>query len=315
MRIHFWGVRGSIAAPLTNSALISKIESVLRKAVEVGFSDMSKVAEFVKDMPWHIHRTAGGDTSCVELEAGGMLLILDAGTGIRPLGVELMRRCSPNSINAHILLSHTHWDHICGFPFFAPAYVPGNSITLYGPQSMLEHRFRLQQESQFFPVPIDAMAADIQFVPLEKQGRFNIGEVEIETFPLDHPGGCLAYRVSHNGTAILYATDSEYQDLTQSAMQPYLDFFRGGDVLIFDAQYTTLESIEKQDWGHSTALVGIEIALRAGVKNLVFTHHDPTSDDQKLWEMFQASKRYLEIQGGERQLTLHMAYEGFEIKL
>jgi len=280
---------------------MSKIESVLRKAVEVGFSDMSRVAEFVKDMPWHIHRTAGGDTSCVELEAGGVLLILDAGTGIRRLGLELMRRCSGNSINAHILLSHTHWDHICGFPFFAPAYVPGNSITLYGPQSMLEHRFRLQQESQFFPVSLAAMGADIQFMPLEKQGRFNIGEVEIETFPLDHPGGCLAYRVSHNGTALLYATDSEYQDLTQSAMQPYLDFFRGADVLIFDAQYTTLESIEKQDWGHSTALVGVEIALRAGVKNLVFTHHD--------------SKRYLEIQGGDRQLTLHMAYEGFEIKL
>jgi ribonuclease BN (tRNA processing enzyme) len=98
-------------------------------------------------------------------------------------------------------------------------------------------------------------------------------------------------------------------------MQPYVDFFRGADILIFDAQYTMLESVEKEDWGHSTASVGIDIALEAGVKNLVFTHHDPTYDDQKLWEIFQDSKRYLKIQGGDRQLALHMAYEGFEMKL
>jgi len=192
MTIHFWGVRGSIATPLTNSELTSKIESALRKTIEVGFSDISKVSEFVKGLPRHVGGTVGGDTSCVELKAGGELLILDAGTGIRILGLDLIRRYGPNGINAHVLLSHTHWDHICGFPFFPPANIPGNKITLYGAHGMLESRLRRQQESEYFPVSLDAMAADIQFVQLEKHGRFNIGDVEIGTFPLNHPGGCFA---------------------------------------------------------------------------------------------------------------------------
>ena len=237
MNIHFWGVRGSIATPLTNAGLISRIENALRKAIEAGFSDMSGVAEFVNDLPWYVRRTVGGDTSCVEVEAGGELLILDAGTGIRTLGLDLMRRYSPNSIHSHIILSHTHCDHICGFPFFVPAYVPGNKITLYRAHDMLESRFRRQQEPEFFPVPLNTMAADIQFVQLEKHGRFNIGEVEVETFPMNHPGSCFAYRISHNGKTVVYATDSEYKDLSQSAMQSCFDFFRGADILIFDAQY------------------------------------------------------------------------------
>jgi len=315
MKIHFWGVRGSIATPLTNSELNSKIRIALQKAIEVGLSDISKVPEFVEGLPWHIGRTVGGDTSCVEVEAGGELLILDAGTGIRTLGLDLTRRHSSNSLSAHIILSHTHWDHICGFPFFVPAYIPGNKITFYGSHGMLESRIRRQQDSEYFPVSLDAMAADIQFVQLEKQGRFNIGEVEIGTFPLNHPGGCFAYRISHNGKTVVYATDSEYQDLAQSGMQSCFRFFRGADLLIFDAQYTMIESVDKENWGHSTAFVGIDIALEAGIKTLVFTHHEPTYNDQKLWEIFQDSKKYLEIQRGDKQLALHMAYEGLEINL
>ncbi len=315
MNIHFWGVRGSIPTPLTNSELVSKIESALRKTIELGLTSISEVSEFVKGLPPHVGGTVGGDTACVEVRAGGDLLILDAGTGIRRLGLDLIRRYSPNIIKAHILLSHTHWDHICGFPFFAPANIPGNKITLYGAHGMLESRLRRQQESEYFPVSLDAMAADIRFVQLDKYGRFNIGDVGVATFPLNHPGGCFAYRISHNGRTVVYATDSEYQDLTQSAMKAYFESLRAADILIFDAQYTMIESVEKENWGHSTAFVGIDIALEAGIKNLVFTHHEPTYDDEKLWRVFQESKRYLELQRGDRQLALHMAYEGLEMQV
>lgn len=315
MHIHFWGVRGSIATPLTNSELVSKIESAVRKAIQHGLTNISDVPEFLKSMPPHIRGTVGGDTACVEVGAGEELLILDAGTGIRALGLDLIRRYRQGSINAHILLSHTHWDHICGFPFFAPAYIPNNRITLYGAHSMLESRLSRQQESEYFPVSLDSMAADIQFVQLEKYDRFNIGDVEIATFPLNHPGGCFAYRISHNSKAVAYATDSEYQDLRESAMKAYLEFVGDADILIFDAQYTMIESVEKEDWGHSTAFVGIDIALEAGIKNLVFAHHEPTYDDEKLWKIFQGAERYLGLQRADRQLALYMAYEGLEIQV
>ena len=315
MQIHFWGVRGSIATPLTNSELVSKIESAVRKAIQHGLTNISDVPEFLKSMPPHIRGTVGGDTACVEVGAGEELLILDAGTGIRALGLDLIRRYRQGSINAHILLSHTHWDHICGFPFFAPAYIPNNRITLYGAHSMLESRLSRQQESEYFPVSLDSMAADIQFVQLEKYDRFNIGDVEIATLPLNHPGGCFAYRISHNSKAVAYATDSEYQDLRESAMKAYLEFVGDADILIFDAQYTMIESVEKEDWGHSTAFVGIDIALEAGIKNLVFAHHEPTYDDEKLWKIFQGAERYLGLQRADRQLALYMAYEGLEIQV
>jgi phosphoribosyl 1,2-cyclic phosphodiesterase len=315
MYIHFWGVRGSIATPLTNNELVSKIESAVRKAIELGLTNASEVPEFLKGMPRHIGGTVGGDTACVEVGAGGQLLILDAGTGIRRLGLDLIRRYGQGSINAHIFLSHTHWDHICGFPFFAPAYISNSRITLYGAHGMLESRLGRQQESEYFPLSLDSMAADIQFVQLEKYGRFSIGDVGIAAFPLNHPGGCFAYRISHDGKALVYATDSEYQDLTQPAMKAYLEFVRSADILIFDAQYTMVESVDKEDWGHSTAFVGIDIALEAGIKNLVFVHHEPTHDDEKLWEVFQGSERYLELQRADRQLALYMAYEGLRIQV
>jgi len=311
--LRFWGARGSIAAPLSNRELASKIEAALQQALEEGLHDVSDVGRFVAGLPWPVGKTAGGDTSCVEVRAGGELLILDAGTGIRPLGLELVRNAGREPVEAHILLSHTHWDHICGFPFFVPAFVPGSKLTIASPHEGLESRFRRQQHAEFFPVSLDSMAADIRFVELEPEGQFRVGEVDIATLPLSHPGGSFGYRISYNGGAVVYATDSEYKELSQVALEPYHDFFRGADVLIFDAQYTLAESVEKEHWGHSTAFVGIDMALEAGVKQLLLTHHEPTYDDRKLWDIQQQAMRYLELQGGEGRLGVELAYEGMEI--
>ncbi len=312
MNIHFWGVRGSLATPLTNATLLGKIETALQLGLKAGLKSDKQISEFVTNLPWTVQRTVGGDTACVEVKAGEELLILDAGTGIRPMGLNLMRSYKGNPIEAHILLTHTHWDHISGIPFFVPGYIPNNRIIIYGSHPDLEKRIKHQQDSDYFPVPL---ASAYEFVQLNGKSRFQIGEVEIETAPLNHPGGSYGYRIAYDNKTIVYATDSEYKDLSADALKPFTNFFRDADLLIFDAQYTMIENVEKEDWGHSNVFTGIDIALEANVKGIVFTHHEPTYDDGKLWGIMQEANEYLDIQSSNNDLKLLLAFEGLNIEI
>lgn len=314
MDVIFWGARGSIATPIDNEALSGRIKNILEIAAKMGLNKETKIDEFIDSLPWYLANTVGGETSCIEIQAGDTIIILDAGTGIRPLGLDIMKR-PDRPKEYHIMISHTHWDHISGFPFFIPAFIPGNNVTFYGPHGMLEQRFRNQQKREYFPVQLDAMGADINFVQLGKHSKFQINDVEIETFPLYHPGGCFAYRVTHGGKSVVYATDGEYKDMSVKKLQPYINFFRDADLLIYDAQYTMIESIEREDWGHSTAPIGINIALDAGVKTLVLTHHEPTHTDEMLWDMFVDAQSFLHTQIGSSKLNLVGAYQGLKVEL
>ncbi len=317
MKIRFWGVRGSLAAPLSNAALKEKITTSLSLAVEAGLSDKKAVSGFFRTLPEHIRLTAGGNTTCVEIMAGETCLIMDAGTGLRPLGLDLMQRAGGNPVNAHILISHTHWDHICGLPFFIPAFVPTSNITVYGSHPDLESRLRHQQDYEFFPVPL---APAFRFVQLDRQEglstvSLNIGPASVETIPLSHPGGCYGYRVTHGGKTVVFATDSEYKDPSSEALKPYVDFFKNADAVIFDAQYSMEENVEKEDWGHSNMFMGIDIALEAGVKKLIFTHHEPENGDRRLWGNLKQARKYLAVQGADIDLQLELAVEGTSIEI
>ena len=312
MKIRFWGVRGSLATPLPNASLKEKITTSLELAVQAGLSDKKAVDAFFETLPAHIRQTAGGNTTCVEIRAGDTCLIMDAGTGLRPLGVELMRRAGDQPVAVHIMISHTHWDHICGLPFFIPAFVPTNAVTVYGSHPNLEGRLRHQQDYEFFPVPL---APAVKFVQLERgegltPAAFDIGPVAVETIPLNHPGGCYGYRVTHDGKSVVFATDSEYKDPSSEALKPYVDFFKDADAVIFDAQYSMEENVEKEDWGHSNMFTGVDMALEAGVKKLFFTHHEPENSDQHLWENLRQARRYLAVQGTDLDLQLELAVEG-----
>jgi phosphoribosyl 1,2-cyclic phosphodiesterase len=312
MKIRFWGVRGSLATPLSNASLKQKITASLELAIEAGLSDKSAVAGFFESLPEHIRLTAGGNTTCLEIMAGDTCLIMDAGTGIRPLGLDLMQRAGDQPVTAHILISHTHWDHICGLPFFIPAFLPTNNITIYGSHPDLEGRLRHQQDYEFFPVPL---APAFKFVQVDRgegltTATFDIGPVSVETIPLNHPGGCYGYRVAHEGKVVVFATDSEYKDPSSEALKPYVDFFKDADAVVFDAQYSMVENVEKEDWGHSNMFTGIDMALEAGVKRLFFTHHEPVNGDALLWENLEQATRYLAVQGTETDLRLALAVEG-----
>lgn len=311
MKVRFWGVRGSIATPMTNAALNARLKAAVRLAVRSEVRE-DEAGEFVKRLPWYIRKTVGGDTPCIEIWAGGNLLVLDAGTGFRALGHDLIRRSEGSPIVAHILISHTHWDHISGIPFFTPAFNKNNRLIVYGPNPALEEAVKNQQAFEYFPVPL---APAFEFVQIDDLKPFSIGEVQIEAFPVNHPGGCHAYRITHDGKSIVYATDSEYKDLSVEGLKPYVDFFADADLLIFDAQYTMVENIEKEDWGHSNVFAGIDMAVEARVKTLVITHHDPVYDDRTLWEILRRAKEYLELNDPPKQLEIFIAYEGLRMVL
>ena len=243
LRIKFWGVRGSIACASLD------------------------------------HMKYGGNTSCIEVQAGPHSFVLDAGTGIRNFSKVVLER---DQRETHLLISHTHWDHINGFPFFTPAYDPKRSITIYaghlkhqgGVQSVLS----AQMHNPMFPVPLEAMQADLQYVDFEAGEHFDLfGDVKIKTAPLNHPNGSTAYRVEHKGKSVVYVTDTEH--IPGKPDQNILTLIEGADLVIYDSTYTEEEFPEKIGWGHSTWNEGMNLCQAANVKKLAIFHHDPEHTD------------------------------------
>lgn len=248
--VHFWGVRGSIACP---------------------------GAETVR---------YGGNTPCIEMRVGGHRLIFDGGTGLRVLGQHMLASKMP--LEASLFFTHSHWDHIQGFPFFTPAFIKGNRFHIYGsiaPNGFtIERRLNDQMLHPNFPVPLQVMAADLHFSDIEVEQTLQIGEITIETAPLNHPGEAMGYRVNWRGHAAVYASDTEH--FPDRLDENVLRLARNADVLIYDATYTDEEyhspKSSKVGWGHSTWQEAIKVARAAHVKQLVIFHHDPLHNDDFL---------------------------------
>ena len=270
-------------------------------------------------------RRYGGNTSCVEIRYGKELFICDAGSGLRDLGFDLLDH-SVSPITAHFLFSHSHWDHIQGFPFFEPAYRSENLFYIYG-RSVGDDRFyRLlsgQMRSDYFPVAFAALKAEIAAAYLNNGGR-TIGRVEIGTHSLNHPGGCIGYSFSAGGKRIVYVTDNEIplpdglvapeQEVRLRAVPPDLvDFVRNADLLIADSQYTDAEHLARPGWGHSSCLTTVDLALHGGVKHLALFHHDPAHSDADVDDMLHACSDRVTRFGGN--MKVFAARERMELKI
>lgn len=316
MKVKFWGVRGSIPAPPTNDQIKTKIKHLLNKiavgAIESSYDIDSLVEEYSPVEAGLI----GGNTSCVEVRAANRIFIFDMGSGIRNLGNHLVKYDQKsNGLELHIFLSHTHWDHIHGFPFFTPAFYPNNKICFYAVHPKLQERLEYQQDFRFFPVSLDNMKAQKEFIQLKPRASLKIGEVKITNSPLYHPGGSYGYRVEHENKVFVYASDSEYKELSKSNAKKYIEFFRDADLLVFDAQYTFEEAIHKEDWGHSSALVGIDFATQAKVKRLALFHHEPERDDFEIQNILVKSLDYFKINYPSANLDIFLATEGLQLQL
>lgn len=304
--------------------LSQDVEAKILKALELAtpdnLKDEASRRAFVASLPEHVKGCYGGNSACVQLEVGGHNVVFDCGTGLRVLGLRFMEGDFKNGKGeAHIFLSHTHWDHIMGLPFFLPLFTRGNRITFYGCHERLEERLKGQQDPRYFPVPFSSYAADIQVVELIGKDEIQLGgssrPVRVTWKEMDHPGKSFAYRVDYAGRAVVYATDAEYKKLSPEELKPTIEFFKGADLLIFDSQYTFIEGVEKEDWGHSSTFIGVDIALEAGIGKLAFYHHEPTYSDFKLFSILEQSRKYLAAIAGDSGLQCFLAREGQTIDL
>jgi phosphoribosyl 1,2-cyclic phosphodiesterase len=265
MKLRFWGVRGSIPCPGEDTTQY------------------------------------GGNTSCIQVLGGQEIVVLDAGTGIRELGQQLTAAKKP--VRIHLLLTHTHWDHIQGFPFFTPIYSPGNELLVYGPRALeksLEEALMFQMQYSYFPVRGVELAARVKFTELGEE-TFSIGDLEVSTKTMNHPIRVLAYKFAHKGRTAIYTGDNEpYFDVLadratrvdtgihrrsefiKECNQRVVDFCKGADALVVDAQYTDEEYETKRGWGHSSIGQVLALGQAAEVRKLVLFHHEPTHDDKTL---------------------------------
>jgi len=292
MYIRFWGTRGSIPSPGKTTVKY------------------------------------GGNTSCVEVRAGKQILIFDAGTGIRDLGNQLLKEFKSQPVTIHLFISHTHWDHIQGFPFFMPAYNNNFQIIVYGPPARdksLKDLFKFQMDSEYFPVPLGDLNA--QIVMQEVREPFRIGDLQITSFYLNHPAMTLAYKVFDGQKTFIFATDNEPYRYTLHAArkdqvgsqygaeldQKFVDFINGVDFIVCDAQYTLEEYRSKIGWGHAPIESIVEFAIKGNVKQLALYHHDPTHDDLTVDAIVKHAQKLLLAQ--KSTIKCFGAAEGMEIKI
>jgi diguanylate cyclase (GGDEF)-like protein len=283
--VRFWGTRGSIAAP------------------------GDRTARF------------GGNTSCTEVRTpDGTVIVLDCGTGARELGLHLTQTLKP-PIHLHLFIGHTHWDHIQGFPFFVPAFIPGVELNVYAPlgfQQSLEEAMAGQMEYSYFPVKLRDLRSRIHFTELE-EGFFRVSDVLVETQYLNHTAPTIAYRITGGGTTIAYVTDHEpfwkLQDgiLHHPGDQRHVAFMRGADLVIHDAQYTEDEYRQRVGWGHSTIEYAVDVAMEAGARRVALFHHDPTHDDAAMAQLEAGAKERARAAGSP--IEVFAAREGMELTL
>jgi phosphoribosyl 1,2-cyclic phosphodiesterase len=275
IRVKFWGVRGSVPVPGEHTCGV------------------------------------GGNTSCVEVRCGDELLVFDGGTGLRPLGKSLVPLMP---LTVHLFFSHMHWDHIQGFPFFGPAFVPGNTIHMYGGAQVagrVESAMVGQMESPSFPVRLEQLPSTLRFHDLHAGDVVQLNSARVSCAAGNHPGGVLAYRIEHAGRSVVYMTDHEPEDGVHP--EGLLELAKGADVLIYDCMYTPEEyqgekdGVSRVGWGHSTFEVGAAFAREAGVGELLLYHHDPDQTDQDVSDKVERTRKLFP--------SSRAAYESLEIAL
>jgi phosphoribosyl 1,2-cyclic phosphodiesterase len=324
LKIKLWGVRGSIPTPKKPVDVREANKHLIEDYVNSNFAKKKDIDGFLDDLfPNKLHGY-GGNTACIEVQTSKTRVIIDGGSGIRELGYELVRS---GEKEFHIIFTHFHWDHIVGLPFFVPFYIPGHTIHLYAVQDELEYIIRTVFKKPFFPVPFEALGAEILFHKLPERKEYKIGDIKFTPYELDHPDPCWGFKFIHRKKVFSYCVDTECHRITRKELGPDLPLYQGVDLLLFDAQYSYEDYMEKVNWGHSTTHNGVDIALREGIKKVGFMHHDPEASDEDLEVLKLQTQIYIDFLKVEesdtkskskkkvKDLEWFFAQEGMEIKI
>jgi phosphoribosyl 1,2-cyclic phosphodiesterase len=315
--VRFWGTRGSLPAPLEASAVRAKIRDALFAARNRRLTTAEAIDGFIdRDLPFAVKGTYGGNTSCIEIVTGGNeYLLCDLGSGLREFGNRMLAQHGPAHPQCYnVFLSHMHWDHIMGFPFFAPAYIPGNRIRIHCCHQTVREAMLRQQSAPCFPVPFGSLGATIEFVEIEPGIEYQIAGFRVTAIKQFHEGDSYGYRFSRGGKTIVYSTDCEHKAAVLDASYPFVQFFKNADLLIFDAMYSLAETVSvKEDWGHSSNIIAVELAQLARVQRLVLFHHEPAYDDARIERVFGETIRYEEISRADHKVEVISAYDGLEL--
>jgi phosphoribosyl 1,2-cyclic phosphodiesterase len=319
MKIRFWGTRGSLPVALTASQTRAKLVAGLEAAIGLNLDTREKIEAFVDEaLPFEVSGTFGGHSSCVQLESvGAGNVFMDFGSGARPLAAHFLRTFTPAVPQTyHVFMSHLHWDHIMGFPFFTPVYLPGNRIIIHTGHAEAEMAFRRQQSDPCFPVPFDALTAQIEFDLLRPGQRYEIAGYGVTALKQLHNGDSYGWRFERHGKAMVYSTDSEHRVGDQDSLDDFAAFFRNADAVVFDAMYSLADAISvRADWGHSSNIMGVELCQAAQAKRLFLFHHEPASDDHLIADTLVQTRCFEALTRTGEPLEVLTAYDGLEIEL
>jgi len=314
MVVRFWGVRGSIPSPVTPQTIRNKISSVLQRVRAEDLESPASRERFLASLPPWLFGTYGGNSACIEARmSDNTCVLLDAGSGIREFSVAAGKEPRP-AVAYHVFITHFHYDHIQGLPFFGPAYNPNASVTFYSPEEDAEHIIRQHMSPPYFPVRMDeVMRGRITFQRLGAE-PVRVGTGRVTWKPHKHPGGAVAYRVEEDGRAFVFSTDAELQHSDFEKNPSNRAFYGNVDMVIMDSQYTLGEAIEKYDWGHSSFSLAVDFVTAWNIRQLFLYHHDPNYDDQRLYRNLQSARWYANNLGNT-ELEVYISEEGLEIEL
>ena len=319
MLVRFWGTRGSLPVAAKADAIRAKIANALVAANGRSIGSLGEAEAFIdKELDFAASGTYGGATACVEIEAGDSFFVCDMGSGLRELGLSAMKRCAEGHKRTYnFFQSHLHWDHIMGFPFFVPAFDPLTKIVIHSAHPDAEDALRRQQEEISFPVPFDWLRASIEFVAMTPGEPIEVDGLTVTAERQQHSHDSYGYRFTDaDGRTVVFSTDSEHKPDNMKDEAAFIQFFSKADLVICDTMYSLADSVSmKEDWGHSSNIVAIDLCHEAGAKRLALFHHEPTYDDEDIQRMHQESIRYEALTREGSELEVLCAYDGMEIRL
>jgi phosphoribosyl 1,2-cyclic phosphodiesterase len=314
MNIRFWGVRGSLPAPVTPARVKSKISAIVQQITPDDIVDGESKERFLAGLPPWLFGTVGGNSPCVTVDFEDNpkeCIVFDMGSGLREFGVSQANDKNKAS-QYHVFLSHFHWDHIQGLPFFGPGYNPSVKMDFYSPVEGIQEVLYGQMVTPYFPIGLDTMGAKKSFHQIEK--KVTVADRVVSYKKMNHPGDSYAYCVKDRNKRIIYSTDTELTANDFQKTEENISFFKDADLIIIDCQYTLGEAIDKYNWGHSAFSLAVDFAANWSIKHMVMFHHDPTYDDHKLYGILQSAKWYLDRMN-LKGIEITLAFEGLVISV